>query len=82
MLSLKLGVIRLIEDRREDAPVILLDDVESELDSARSEAFFRMITGAGRQVFITATDVASARINLSQAERRLFEVSGGVVIDR
>lgn len=57
VLALKLGVIELIEERVGRSPAVLLDDVDSELDSKRAEAFFRLIFGQTRQVFITGVEV-------------------------
>jgi len=57
VLCLKLGVIQLLEDKTSDSPVILLDDVDSELDAGRRRAFFSSaLQEKDRQVFITTTD--------------------------
>jgi len=56
VLSMKLGVIETIEKRRGESPVVLLDDVDSELDSGRSRQFFEMVMKNRRQLFITGTD--------------------------
>ena len=55
VLALKLAVIHLIQERLGDTPVLLLDDVDSELDPARSESLFELIQSQQRQVIITAT---------------------------
>lgn len=57
VLSLKLAVIELLRQVRGEEPVVLLDDVDSELDSKRSNAFFEMLSEHAHQVFITGTDV-------------------------
>jgi len=57
VLSLKLAVIELLEKQYDESPVIVLDDVDSELDERRSGAFFDLILSQGRQVFITGTDL-------------------------
>jgi len=56
VLSLKLGVISLLEQTRQDAPILLLDDVDSELDEKRRAQFFEYILTSPRQVFITGTN--------------------------
>lgn len=52
-LSLRFGLADLIEEKKKHSPVILLDDVMSELDRARRDAVASMISD--RQVFITCT---------------------------
>jgi DNA replication and repair protein RecF len=62
VLALTLGVIELLEDRRGESPVVLLDDVNSELDTARSDAFFKLVLRQGRQIFITGTDASVSHL--------------------
>ena len=55
MLSLKLAECEMIADSHATGqPVVLLDDVMSELDRSRREYLLGGLTG--RQVFITACD--------------------------
>jgi DNA replication and repair protein RecF len=56
VLALKLGVIALLESHRKEAPIVLLDDVDSELDQSRCDALFELIYHTKRQVFVTGTD--------------------------
>ncbi len=56
ILALKIGVIELIERITGESPVVLLDDVDSELDKHRREAIFSSIFLKERQIFITATE--------------------------
>lgn len=56
VLSLKLGVINILEKDRQDQPILLLDDVDSELDEYRRREFFEYILSSPRQVFITGTN--------------------------
>ncbi len=56
VLALKLAVIELFEEQRKDSPIVLLDDVDSELDRVRREAIFGSIFEKERQIFITATE--------------------------
>lgn len=79
VLALILGVIKLLEDDFDDAPIILLDDVESELDRDRSEAFFNLILSGDRQVFITGTDLSSRWQGLKE-EAALYTVGEGEVL--
>lgn len=67
VLALKLAVIELLEEEREDAPIVLLDDVDSELDRTRRRALFLHVFNKSRQVFITGTEarIESEEIKVS-----------------
>lgn len=78
VLSLKLGVIELLEKTRGESPIILLDDVESELDSKRSGSFFEIILDQGRQVFITGTELREERI-ARHPDSAVWYIDNGVV---
>ncbi|GAE89255.1 DNA recombination and repair protein RecF [Acetivibrio straminisolvens JCM 21531] len=54
MLSLKLAEIEIIRSETDENPVLLLDDVMSELDSKRREFLLENIKDI--QTFITCTD--------------------------
>jgi DNA replication and repair protein RecF len=54
LLALKVLELRLLEEVRGQRPLLLLDDVFSELDGARRKALTRSLKGY--QVFITTTD--------------------------
>lgn len=56
VLALKLGVIALLEAQRHESPIVVLDDVDSELDQSRCDALFELVYEAKRQVFVTGTD--------------------------
>jgi DNA replication and repair protein RecF len=77
VLALKLGVMELLEKRWEDPPIILLDDVDAELDTVRSNRFFEMILNADRQVFISCTD-AYRGILRSHQSSLVYRVDDGL----
>ena len=56
MLAIKLGCAKIAQEATGEAPILLLDDVFSELDIGRRERLLSL-TGEN-QVFITATDAA------------------------
>lgn len=78
VLSLKLAVVDMIEAARGDAPVILLDDVESELDRSRVESLLSLIFSGSRQVFLTGTELALRGL-FDDQRFGLFRVSNGLV---
>lgn len=57
-LSLKVGEIRLFTEETGEVPVLLLDDVLSELDCDRQRLLLSLV--AGGQVFITCTEFPTA----------------------
>jgi DNA replication and repair protein RecF len=75
-LSLKLSEIRLIEDRIHDHPVLLLDDVLSELDRDRQNYLLQSIKGT--QTLITCTGLDEFVENNFVADRT-FHVNEGSI---
>ena len=76
VLALLLAEAELIVDRGGIAPLLLLDDVLSELDPERRRILAARVAGVG-QALITATDAAM----LPAEPDQLLEVSAGVVRD-
>lgn len=76
-LSLKLSELALIREVVGESPVLLLDDVLSELDDGRQKAL--MESAFDCQCLLTATGVESAVNGRSAA---LFEVRGGEIIKK
>ena len=76
VLALLLAEAELIVDRGGVAPLLLLDDVLSELDPDRRRILAARVAGVG-QALITATDAAM----LPAEPDQLLEVSAGVVRD-
>lgn len=72
VLALKLGECALLEETLGEAPVVLLDDVMSELDALRRDYLLHRLQG--RQIFITSCD--PDRLNTAGAS---FFVKEGVV---
>jgi len=74
VLALLLAEAELIAERRGFAPLLLLDDVLSELDPSRRRVLAERVHGAG-QTLVTATEASSLPIEPGQ----LLEVSPGLV---
>jgi DNA replication and repair protein RecF len=74
VLSLLLAEAELIAERRGYAPLLLLDDVLSELDPARRLVLAERVQGAG-QTLVTATQASSLPLEPAQ----LLEVTPGLV---
>ena len=82
-LALKLGEVELIHSQTGNMPVVLLDDVLSELDDIRSQLLFTLFQDFGAQLFITATReeewVAHLPTNFNQHYRLITIDSGQIV---
>lgn len=76
VLALKIAEIQLLQEIRQCTPVLLLDDVSSELDPRRNARLFEFLAAFEGQVFITTTDPDFLKID---AERRIWRVEAGVV---
>ena len=61
ILALKMAVVQIIYDIKKDYPVLLLDDMFSELDSSRRYNVLKMIP-ASIQTIITTTDAREAEL--------------------
>jgi DNA replication and repair protein RecF len=57
-LALRLAEAELMRRRTDDTPVLLLDDLLSELDARRREQLLQVILQPGQQTLISATDLA------------------------
>ncbi len=76
-LSLKLAEIELVKKKINDTPVLLLDDVLSELDSSRQEHLLECISDI--QTFITCTGLDDF-VNNHFTINKIFRVNNGTVI--
>jgi DNA replication and repair protein RecF len=57
-LALKLSEAELMRERSGDAPILLLDDILSELDAARRAHLLQFIDRPHQQTLMTAADLA------------------------
>jgi DNA replication and repair protein RecF len=76
VLALKTAELDLLTERTGRVPILLLDDVSSELDRSRNRRFFEVLSHAGGQVFLTTTH---PEFILLENDRVDFEVQGGRV---
>ena len=76
-LALKLGELELIRETTGKTPIVLLDDVFSELDGERSSFLFNLLGRLNAQTFITSTRQEAWVPELSEC--RVFTVHDGQV---
>ena len=76
VLALKITEIEILQEHTGEQPVLLLDDVSSELDPKRNEQLFDFIKKLEGQTFITTT--AQEFIRISDSYRHFYIDSGTV----
>jgi DNA replication and repair protein RecF len=74
-LALRLGVHRLVAERTGSSPVLVLDDVLSELDPHRASALLQMLP-AGQIVITTAGSIPPAA-----TPERVIRIANGAIIE-
>ena len=78
-LSLKLSEIRLVEEATGEVPVLLLDDVLSELDAGRQNYLLDSLSGT--QTIITCTGLDEF-VKMRFSMDKVFEVVSGTVTEK
>ena len=76
VLALKLAELKVIEEKVGCAPLLLLDDVSSELDKTRTEYLFKSIEELGCQVWISTTGSVDLKI---PKENHHFNIINGAL---
>jgi DNA replication and repair protein RecF len=80
-ISLKLAEFNYLKSIKRETPVLLLDDVFSELDSDRCNKVIEIILKNDCQTFITTTDIDLIRNKMNPVNKfRYFRVEEGNVI--
>lgn len=79
LLAFKAAQVMDLEERFKEPPVLLLDDLASELDSSRQEGFFNFLLNRQGQVFLTS---AQQQKLAGQVRKKasFFKVDQGLVI--
>lgn len=76
VLALKVAELEVMTKKLGRVPILLLDDVSSELDRGRNRRLFELLSGFGGQIFLTTTH---PEFILLEGERRELHVVGGRV---
>jgi DNA replication and repair protein RecF len=77
VLAWKTAELELLGRQHQDPPILLLDDVSSELDAQRNRYLFEHLAPRAGQCFITTTH--PGHVLISAADRRDYRVSGGTI---
>lgn len=73
VLAWKIAELELLHEVHGDAPLLLLDDVSSELDDTRNEFLFAYLRNRPGQCFITTTDLRHVRIAGDRLDHRVAQ---------
>lgn len=76
-LALKLAEVQMMYDETQDHPLLLLDDVMSELDAARRHALLDALAGVS-QAIVTTTDLDDFSTEL-RGQARILHVEQGIL---
>lgn len=76
VLAMKAAELEIIKEQTNELPILLLDDVMSELDSTRQKLLFNSLNGI--QIFITGTDDLLFR-SLNMENINFYQVDSGTV---
>ncbi len=76
-LSLKAAETNALTTATERIPILLLDDISSELDRDRNRQLFKFLASVGGQVFITTTHLDHILI---EEDRKDFEIENGQIV--
>jgi len=78
VLSLKLAELSILKEERGESPVLLLDDVFSELDKRRQSMLLRTVEGC--QTFITCTHLEELTA-AGVVQMQVYSVADAAVIE-
>jgi DNA replication and repair protein RecF len=78
VLALKVAELAELERRSDKSPMLLLDDVSSELDRGRNRRLFELLSALAGQVFLTTTQ---PELILIDHDRKDFRVERGVIAE-
>lgn len=81
VLALKMAEMDLMREVAGEEPILLLDDVASELDAQRNRHFFETLKAARGQVFVTATRDEDVQLTPA-ADAAFFDVLAGEAVPR
>ena len=71
VLALKAAELEVLSERLGQVPILLLDDVSSELDRTRNARLFAFLDRLGAQVFLSTTHREFIRIDHDRVDYRV-----------
>ena len=80
LISIKFAEFNFLKNIKQETPVVLLDDIFSELDDKRSEKVIELVTGSKAQTIITVTNPSILSwICSPESSCSYFKIEGGEV---
>ena len=76
VLALKIAQIESLSERLQSRPILLLDDVSSELDHTRARQLFKFLSRFDGQVFLTTTHEDFVPVNV---DRKMWRIVAGQI---
>ena len=76
LLSVKMSILRLVESKFNEIPILILDDIFSELDEKKKDCVVNRIKDVN-QIFITTTSVSE----MKGMEYKYFRIEEGKKIE-
>lgn len=76
VLSMKISEVMTLANVTNRIPILLLDDLSSELDRERNQSFFSFLNKVGGQVFITTTHIDHVRLSNQRSD---FLINAGSI---
>ena len=80
VITFKLSEIALFQEKTKTTPILLLDDIFSEIDRKKKNRLLRYIQN-GIQTIITTTDLKDINARIIK-DAKIFDVAGGIVTER
>jgi DNA replication and repair protein RecF len=79
LIALKLAELQFLKERSDETPILVLDDVLSELDRGRSERLLGLLPEFGQTFVTTTTDTAFPGRFYENENNRRVVVAGGTI---
>lgn len=80
-LALKMAEVNLFTSKNSEEPIILLDDVFSELDDPRKKHLLAFLSDNSSQCFIASASGVNEYIHNLSGEHKIFNIKQGTVLD-
>ena len=80
ILSFKIAQALYYKERSEKYPILLLDDIFSELDEKRKKILIEFLRGYKGQLFLTGTNVEKVKSQFKEKKGKVFEIKEGKIL--
>ena len=81
LIAMKLGELRFLQERSKEEPILVLDDVLSELDRDRSAGLLGLLPEFGQTFVTTTTDSSFPNDFYDDPDNRRVEIKAGTIVN-